>query len=298
MFDYIPDMPVTIRRRSSFCREVSNKRSTHKEGERGFDSTGEFIWLRATRLLCEFAASHLTFCLPGISQHSAPLKVLELGAGAGLSGLFVAKLLVRANVEFSMVLTDRNQDVIELLEHNIAANGLAHRCNAQLLDWSVFEESKTPGPADFLHQFDILIGSDVVYCQAMSPLRAAVAALLKPSGLLLLSLQLRVPPQTEVLASPNPSSPSQPLCAQMPDAPDPSYASSASRYGYCANCGAKVRLVHHRPDRPLRDIPNICTNSYEGGLPIYVSCPACAALGLDTNAQFTVANLILAFRRS
>ena len=63
----------------------------------------------------------------------------------------------------------------------------------------------------------------------MSPLMTAIESLLKPSGIFLLALQLRVPPHT----SSSPSSPSNPSNPSNP----------GERKVYCGSCGLLVSNI-------------------------------------------------------
>lgn len=61
-----------------------------------------------------------------------PLR-LELGAGGGLVGLAVAS---GCGVRSKLLLTDQ-QEMMELMEHNIRLNSLESRAKALLLNWCV-----------------------------------------------------------------------------------------------------------------------------------------------------------------
>lgn len=59
---------------------------------------------------------------------------LELGAGGGLVGLAVAS---QCGVHGQLVLTDQ-QEMLELMRHNIGLNNLEAEATAMVLNWCVF----------------------------------------------------------------------------------------------------------------------------------------------------------------
>lgn len=58
---------------------------------------------------------------------------LELGAGGGLIGLAVA---LECKLQNPMLVTDQNE-MLELMQHNIKLNGLEPRAQAMVLNWYV-----------------------------------------------------------------------------------------------------------------------------------------------------------------
>ena len=143
------------------------------EGERAPDATGEFVWIRASRLFCEYCYHHLDLILapfltpngsdsdPSLTLNSQSLNIMELGSGAGLAGLFFAKFFsnskkissrqnqnddegnsgpVRGDMSggdgVRITLTDQNESVLELLQHNIRLNALHGLCETRALEWS------------------------------------------------------------------------------------------------------------------------------------------------------------------
>ena len=106
---------------------------------------------------------------------AAPPRVLELGAGMGLPGLWAT----RRGAE--VVLTDSNLAVLELLGRNARFLGDGAP-TVRALDWSAL-------PAwIFRAEFDLVIASDVFYDPAaIEPFLCVVEAALKPGGTLLVS---------------------------------------------------------------------------------------------------------------
>ncbi|KAF8439090.1 putative methyltransferase-domain-containing protein [Boletus edulis BED1] len=110
-----------------------------------------------------------------------PLRILELGAGTGLVGLTVAKL-VHALLQpwksptpnlplASIVLTDVYPAVLDNLQSNIDANfptvpddtlNHAIRIHNHPLDWSSFSTTDTL-PDTLSTPFDVVFGADIVY---------------------------------------------------------------------------------------------------------------------------------------
>lgn len=116
---------------------------------------GSVLWSSASVL-----ASHLAKM-----QLPRNMRVLELGAGVGLSGLFCS---VRLGAE-RVVLSDLPATQA-LLEENISLNRLSSSsAQARILDW-------TKPPPDWLKSegFNLIIASDCVYYDAVSLFRGLV----------------------------------------------------------------------------------------------------------------------------
>ncbi|KAI9567516.1 putative methyltransferase-domain-containing protein [Boletus coccyginus] len=108
-----------------------------------------------------------------------PLRILELGAGTGLVGLTVAKLLQAWKIpkpdptphhRATIVLTDLHPAVLDNLQSNIDANfptvsddtHNAILVNSHPLDWSSFSMTDTT-PNILSTPFDVVFGADIVY---------------------------------------------------------------------------------------------------------------------------------------
>lgn len=100
------------------------------------------------------------------------LRVLELGAGTGLPGIVAASLGAR------VVQSDRHSVALFLCRKNAERNGITtieHRTG----DWTMWED-RDP--------YDLILGSDVLYSDAMHPhLRRIFDQNLAPGGRLLLA---------------------------------------------------------------------------------------------------------------
>jgi predicted nicotinamide N-methyase len=102
--------------------------------------------------------------------------VLELGAGMGVVGLFLAA------AGHPVTLTDCNPDALALLKKNAERNGLTS-VTVRHLDWHRFE---SPGA------FDIVCGAELVYRQAdIQPAMTAVRKSIKPEGTVYLAHDIK-----------------------------------------------------------------------------------------------------------
>lgn len=103
-------------------------------------------------------------------------RVLELGAGMGLPGIWAA--LSGANV----VLSDRHPAVLELLRRNVRLNNTT--AEVRSLSWGE--------GAEWLVNFDLVIAADVLYHEGVVGLfLGTAAAALRPGGMLLLAHKQR-----------------------------------------------------------------------------------------------------------
>jgi predicted nicotinamide N-methyase len=124
---------------------------------------GVALWPAAIALAHELVARAETL---------AGRHVLELGAGTGLPGIVAATFGAR------VVQTDRHEVPLEVCRKNAERNGIAgieHR----LADWTLWDDAT---------RYDLILGSDVLYSDAMHPhLRQILATNLAPGGRVLLS---------------------------------------------------------------------------------------------------------------
>jgi predicted nicotinamide N-methyase len=109
-----------------------------------------------------------------------PLKpgseVLEIGAGMGLTGLFLAAHGHRVTI------TDFDEDVLALLSLNAGHNGL-NTVTVRRLDWL---------DPDLTGTFDVICGSEVVYQERFfAPMISLFHRYLKPSGVVHLAHNMR-----------------------------------------------------------------------------------------------------------
>lgn len=137
------------------------------------DWTGLYVWT-ASILMSRWI----------ISQKAAfdGKSVLELGAGCGLPGLTALTHTTCRKV----TITDLHQRTVDNISHNTGTTGLEiksldfSRCSSSILDW--LKPSTWPNT-----QFDIILGSDVVYHEAQAGMLSNVLKkLLKPGGVFLM----------------------------------------------------------------------------------------------------------------
>jgi predicted nicotinamide N-methyase len=136
-----------------------------------YDLTGQVIWPGAT-VLAEYLLTH--------SSIIQGKTVLELGAGTGLTGLFISHLT------YWVILTDGNEIVMNVLSKNVEfARG---KCSAVQVEWGkeALEREGYPG------KYEVIIGADVVYWEdSIEPLYHTVKALLAQKGKFVMCYTLR-----------------------------------------------------------------------------------------------------------
>lgn len=120
----------------------------------GLQSWGASIVV--SELLC---ADPSRFGLSSLAELGHAPRIVELGAGTGLVGITLAKLLPRLGVDAAAVVaTDYHAAVLANLRENVAANFAGAPVQTCLLDWSApVLDSPLDKPAD------LLIATDVVY---------------------------------------------------------------------------------------------------------------------------------------
>ena len=139
-------------------------------GSTDYDLTGQIPW-PASSILANFVVSET-----GRSLLSGK-HCLEMGSGAGITGL------LGAQVCRSIVFTDHNDFILDLLRENIALNSARFETAPQVakLEWG-----RAPPPADAAvlraSSFDAVIGSDIVYAfSAVDPVIATLDTYLSHS---------------------------------------------------------------------------------------------------------------------
>lgn len=119
------------------------------------------LWPAAT-FMCNYFESNWS----SIMSKNQSFNIIELGAGIGLCGIFLARLL-GAKVN-RVILTDLNE-AMENLNHNLALNDASHNLEAMVLSWGNTEDLKTV--SDRLNNGDplplLVIAADCVYWESL-----------------------------------------------------------------------------------------------------------------------------------
>ncbi len=104
-------------------------------------------------------------------------RVLELGAGLGVSGI------VAAAFGHQVTITDYKDEILDFARVSAAVNGVGDQVEFSLLDWTA--------PAS-LGQFDVIIGSEILFHERFfSPLLKVFQFYLKPDGAIYLAHDVR-----------------------------------------------------------------------------------------------------------
>ncbi|KAK5580801.1 hypothetical protein RB653_000825 [Dictyostelium firmibasis] len=136
-----------------------------------FDLTGQVIWPSA-QVLTQYIIKN--------QEEYKNKKILEVGSGVGVCGLFLARL------GQPCTLSDNNEIVLDLLRLNVeesTADG--YKCDCMKLDWGNqddMDKCLLKSKEDYCDNggFDMIIGSDIVYWKiGIIPLFKTVSHLLK-----------------------------------------------------------------------------------------------------------------------
>mmetsp|Transcript_55740 Transcript_55740/g.81451 ORF Transcript_55740/g.81451 Transcript_55740/m.81451 type:complete len:280 (-) Transcript_55740:143-982(-) len=158
-----------------------------KELGQTLSSTGLTIW-RAAEELARFTVEN-----PELFNGKT---VLECGAGLGLNGILISKVLKdQAN---KICITDGDDDTLELLQQNVNSNGpYSGQVSVEKLYWG--EHSAFVGRHGE-QSFEVIIGADIIYEKGqIRPLIETVRDLLHPEGIFLLAYARRNVPVEHVL---------------------------------------------------------------------------------------------------
>ena len=104
------------------------------------------------------------------------LNILELGAGMGITGLFLGAFGHRVTI------TDHEDDAIQLLQMNAERNGLSS-VQISKLDWN---------QPDLTEKYDVICGSELIYKEtSIQPLIRFFREWLRPGGTVYLAHDIR-----------------------------------------------------------------------------------------------------------
>jgi predicted nicotinamide N-methyase len=124
------------------------------------NTIGFRVWPGSVRL-CRYFLDHCPTLFRG-------KRVVELGCGLGLPGLFLAKYCGVSE----MVLTDR-EELRPVVAKNVELNDLSGVARFEKFDWSDPVDAKRISQ---LPSFDFVIASEVIYAEEQEPLVHALAA--------------------------------------------------------------------------------------------------------------------------
>jgi len=163
--------PLTVRGRRFRFLNVTDL-SPFIEGKNPMLSPSEFpFWVKiweSAMVLADFLA-HIS--------SEPPKRVLELGAGLGVSGL------VAASYGHEVTITDMEDEVLDFSRISAAVNGCKNVTFSRL-DWL--------SPSDTLGQFDLIVGSEVLFSERFfQPLLKVFELYLKPDGVIYLAHDVR-----------------------------------------------------------------------------------------------------------
>ena len=119
------------------------------------------VW-EASLVLADYLLS-----LPRFAPGAKPQRVIELGAGIGVPGLFLAA------AGHSVTLTDLEPEALEFARACALVNGLGERVSVRPLDWLA---------PDIDDEFDAVIGSELLYHEADYPHLVRLLARLRREG--------------------------------------------------------------------------------------------------------------------
>ncbi|EJC98592.1 uncharacterized protein FOMMEDRAFT_136829 [Fomitiporia mediterranea MF3/22] len=123
-----------------------------------------------------------------------PFRIIELGAGTGLVGLTVAKLLELRHVRTEIVLSDFHPSILNNLRSNVGStfpstNTSCVDVSVVPLDWSSYSSASADSS---LGTFDLVLGADIVYESTHAVwIKGCLQKLLQPNAYFHLVIPLR-----------------------------------------------------------------------------------------------------------
>jgi len=120
------------------------------------------IWVSSIHLADHIADLNLDFYIN--KEETRKVRVLELGASAGLPGILVAKLFPASAL---VTVTDYPDDkLIETLKNNVQANNVADHCKVLPFAWG----SDPTVVLDNSNGFDVVIAADTLWNPELHPI--------------------------------------------------------------------------------------------------------------------------------
>ncbi|MBW1744532.1 MAG: methyltransferase domain-containing protein [Deltaproteobacteria bacterium] len=161
-------VPITIGGKRLELQRIANwdifVRSLEKEGEEYIRKFPFWVKIWEASIVL---VDHLVGTLP-----EEEMEILEIGAGMGVTGLFLAALGHRVTI------TDYEDEALELLRINAERNGLEN-VSVKKLDWN---DPQLQG------KYDIICGSELVYKEtSIQPVMSLFQTYLRPEGTIFLA---------------------------------------------------------------------------------------------------------------
>ncbi len=122
------------------------------------------IWVSSTHLADHLEQlkleNHMRIKRESATASDHVVRVIELGASAGLPSISIAKLYSACN-DIQVIATDYEDDLLmKTLSENISRNGVAHRCRSLPYSWGTDPSFLLEGEAD---GFDVVIATDTLW---------------------------------------------------------------------------------------------------------------------------------------
>lgn len=143
---------------------------TPKTGASNWSLHASSIWVSSLFIADHLVDLHIDRHIEAARQRGSPLRVLELGAGAGLPGILIAKVFQDVLVTTSDY---PDESLIETLRENVKRNDVSERCRAIPYAWGsdptpLFHSrahgvSTSPGIASRTDKFDVIIAADTLW---------------------------------------------------------------------------------------------------------------------------------------
>ncbi|PRP87678.1 hypothetical protein PROFUN_02378 [Planoprotostelium fungivorum] len=144
-----------------------------RDNQHTLGAEGKLVW-PASEILCQYIC-HLSHTHPNLFRGK---KILEVGSGQGLVGM-TASLFSSS----PPILTDYDEDAIELLEANLSRNFKDDDAGRPITTKLTWGDEKSMDDLSKKHgdHFDFIVGSDIVYYRtAVVPLLQTVRRFLTP----------------------------------------------------------------------------------------------------------------------
>ena len=171
--DLLPAATPPVELVTMNLRHVADKATLHLHLKR--EKTKCDLWASVwstARVLSEML-------LADAKEHLAEAKTIEIGAGTALCSMVAACAGARVTV------TDSSEMSLDLVRESGKLNGIDESSlTTQRLDWHTLASAKDEAPPSLKSNFDLLLGSDVLFLRAnVNAVLGTVARCVRPGGL-------------------------------------------------------------------------------------------------------------------